>query len=154
MPTRNTHTLGYGYNFPSPHLSEQGRRRTHNKHTHILQAGSARFTSSTPTAPFPSSQYPVLSAAALSRRLNSTHPQLSPPAQIAQDPGRRRLFGSGDQCACAESSDARAPNHSLALGDSISQKSQRWERFNMTYKDLRERTLLNRVGGAGPNPTC
>lgn len=131
---RNTNThRGRGATF-RPHLSELGRTHTYtHTHTHSLcRLAPPASPLSTPTAPPPSSQCPLLSAAALTPHLEIKHPQPSPPAQSARDPGRRRLFSSGKQCACAKALTSALPMFGL-LTDSNPQKSQGSARSNMKF---------------------
>lgn len=119
---RNTRTRGGEvWTTLHQHLSEPRRRQTHtDTHPHTQTHTLCRLAPlasprSISTAPPPSSQRPLLSAAALTPLLENTHPQPSPPAQSARDPGRRRLFRWGKQCACAEGSHVRAPNQCSAF---------------------------------------
>lgn len=142
MPTRNTHT-GMRVQL-SQSAPVRAGTSPHAPHTHTHSAGWLRPFALLLLLHLPRVLSIPLSAAALSPRLSGTHPQRSPPAQTAQDPGRRRLFGR-ESSAPAQRSDAHAPDHSRAEADSISQKSQRWERLNMTSRDLRKRTRVRRV---------
>lgn len=103
----------------SPNRDVARHTQTHtptHKHTHSAGWLRSRHPVLSPTAPPPSSQGPLLSAAALTPLLENTHPQPSPPpAQSARDPGRRRLFRWGKKCACAEGSHVRAPNQCSAF---------------------------------------